>query len=83
VEQQQTAPPEQKKQDEPSAPVAATTTEEQPADPTAAEAPTDPTAYYEDFWNYVAYYGEEAARTAYGPWAPPVGTPNPHSQPVS
>lgn len=40
--------------------------------------PTDPTAYYDDFWRYVSYYGEEAARTYYGAWSPSVGTPNPN-----
>ena len=39
--------------------------------------PTDPTAYYGMFWDYAAYYGEEAARANYGSWAPPVGTPPP------
>ena len=34
-------------------------------------------AYYEDFWKYVDYYGEEAARAYYQTWAPPVGTPRP------
>ena len=38
------------------------------------EVPTDPTYYYKDFWSYAAYYGEAAARTYYGGWAPPVGT---------
>ena len=39
--------------------------------------PTDPTAYYNDFWLYSSYYGESAARTYYGAWSPPVGTPAP------
>jgi len=43
----------------------------------ATPAPTDPTAYYNDFWKYTQYYGEEAARKYYGAWSPPVGTPNP------
>lgn len=36
-------------------------------------------AYYEVFWQYAAYYGEEAARKHYGAWSPPVGTPNPNA----
>ena len=38
---------------------------------------TDYTAYYKEFWNYAAYYGEAHARTAYGLYAPPQGTPPP------
>lgn len=34
--------------------------------------------YYEDFFRYSYHYGEEAARAAYGAWAPPEGTPNPY-----
>ena len=34
-------------------------------------------AYYDVFWQYAGYYGEEAARKHYGAWSPPVGTPNP------
>lgn len=41
------------------------------------EVPTDPTAYYEDFWKYAVYYGEAAARLYYGAWSPPEGTPPP------
>ena len=33
----------------------------------------DPTAYYPDFWNYAAYYGEAAARQYYTTWSPPEG----------
>ena len=40
--------------------------------------PTDPTAYYDQFWKYAGYYGEEAARKYYGAWSPPVGTKNPN-----
>lgn len=57
-----------------SAPAAAT-------DSTAAttnETPTDPTAYYDAFWRYAQYYGEETARQYYGAWSPPAGTPNPY-----
>mmetsp|Transcript_25429 Transcript_25429/g.51314 ORF Transcript_25429/g.51314 Transcript_25429/m.51314 type:complete len:448 (+) Transcript_25429:107-1450(+) len=36
-------------------------------------------AYYDVFWQYAAYYGEEAARKHYGAWSPPVGTPNPNA----
>jgi hypothetical protein len=43
----------------------------------AAAAPTDPTAYYNDFWQYASYYGEVAARAYYGAWSPPEGTPPP------
>ncbi|GMI23641.1 hypothetical protein TrCOL_g11311 [Triparma columacea] len=60
----------------------------QPAAPAPAQAPasaptqeavaTDPTAYYEQFWQYTSYYGEEAARKYYGAWSPPVGTPHPN-----
>lgn len=45
----------------------------------AAPAPTDPTAYYDAFWRYVQYYGEDAARAYYGAWSPPAGTPNPYA----
>lgn len=34
----------------------------------------DPTAYYNDFWQYASYYGEAAARQYYTSWAPPEGT---------
>ena len=37
-------------------------------------------AYYDVFWQYASYYGEEAARQHYGAWSPPVGTPNPNTQ---
>jgi len=43
----------------------------------AAGASGDPTAYYQQFWEYAAYYGEDAARQAWGAWAPPVGTAPP------
>ena len=35
-------------------------------------------AYYEQFFRYAYYYGEDAARQYYGAWSPPVGTPNPY-----
>lgn len=41
------------------------------------QAQTDYTAYYKEFWDYAAYYGEVHARTAYGLYAPPQGTPPP------
>lgn len=45
---------------------------------TSSEAtPTDPTAYYKDFWAYASYYGEAAARAYYTTWSPPEGTPPP------
>lgn len=37
-----------------------------------------PDAYYEEFFRYSYYYGEDAARQHYGAWAPPPGTPNPY-----
>ena len=37
----------------------------------------DPTAYYTEFWQYAAYYGEAAARAYYKAWSPPEGTPPP------
>jgi far upstream element-binding protein len=37
----------------------------------------DPTAYYNDFWQYAMYYGEAAARLYYGAWSPAEGTPAP------
>ncbi|GAX22922.1 far upstream element-binding protein [Fistulifera solaris] len=37
-----------------------------------------PDAYYEEFFRYSYYYGEDAARQHYGAWSPPVGTPNPY-----
>jgi len=43
----------------------------------AAVDPNDPTAYYEQFWQYCTYYGEKAAREFYGAWSPPEGTPPP------
>ena len=52
------------------------------ADPAAAAAaaaavPTDPTAYYTDFWLYASYFGEAAARIYYTQWSPPEGTQPP------
>ena len=44
------------------------------ADPTPAPVPTDPTAYYGDYWLYASYYGEAAARVYYALWSPPEGT---------
>jgi far upstream element-binding protein len=48
----------------------------------AVAAPTPqqpaPDAYYEEFFRYSYYYGEDAARQHYGAWSPPVGTPNPY-----
>ena len=35
-------------------------------------------AYYEQFFRYAYYYGEDAARKYYGAWSPPPGTPNPY-----
>ena len=54
----------------------------QAAAPTPAPAPASGQpahdAYYDVFWQYAGYYGEEAARKHYGAWSPPVGTPNPN-----
>lgn len=44
---------------------------------TSAEVPSDPTAYYNDFWTYASYYGEAAARLYYTTWSPPAGTSPP------
>lgn len=47
--------------------------------PVAAAAPAPAAdAYYEQFFRYSYYYGEDAARQHYGAWSPPVGTPNPY-----
>lgn len=35
-------------------------------------------AYYEQYFRYEYYYGTDAARSYYGAWSPPVGTPNPY-----
>jgi hypothetical protein len=43
----------------------------------STEVPSDPTAYYNDFWKYATYYGEAAARVYYGAWSPPAGTAPP------
>jgi far upstream element-binding protein len=60
--------------------VATATTAPAPA-PAAAAGDQQPAhdAYYEVFWQYAGYYGEEAARAHYGAWSPPVGTPNPNA----
>jgi far upstream element-binding protein len=55
---------------------AATTTATATALAPAGEIAHD--AYYEVFWQYASYYGEEAARKHYGAWSPPEGTPNPN-----
>lgn len=49
----------------------------------STEAPSDPTAYYNDFWQYAAYYGEAAARVYYGAWSPPEGTQPPEGVTVA
>lgn len=50
--------------------------------PTPAPAPApqqqQSDAYYEQFFRYAYYYGEDAARQYYGAWSPPAGTPNPY-----
>lgn len=60
---------------------AATTTTTTAAAPAAATSDAQPAhdAYYDVFWQYASYYGEEAARKHYGGWSPPVGTPNPNA----
>ena len=45
----------------------------------AAAFPAD--AYHNDFWNYVGWYGEDAARATYGAYAPPVGSKPPPPPP--
>lgn len=51
---------------------------QEPAAAAVPEAvPSDPTAYYNDYWQYATYYGEAAARIYYGAWSPPEGTPPP------
>lgn len=60
-----------------------TATGDSSASTTAASVPTDPTAYYNDFWKYAEYYGEDAARLYYGAWSPPVGSINPNSSTTS
>jgi far upstream element-binding protein len=61
---------------------ATTTTAAAPAassDPAAGGQQPAHDAYYDVFWQYASYYGEEAARKHYGAWSPPVGTPNPNA----
>ena len=60
------------------APASATDAAAAPAPASSDATPTDPTAYYDAFWRYAQYYGEETARKYYGAWSPPVGTPNPY-----
>jgi len=45
--------------------------QQQSAASAAETAPTDHKAYYDQFWQYTAYYGEEAARKYYGFLSPP------------
>lgn len=47
--------------------------------PSARSQPTSD-AYYEQFFRYAYYYGEDAARQYYGAWSPPPGTPNPYGE---
>jgi far upstream element-binding protein len=56
----------------------ATQTAPAPAPAGPAQAATGADAYYEQFFRYAYYYGEEAARAYYGAWSPPAGTPNPY-----
>jgi len=49
----------------------------------STEVPSDPTAYYNDFWQYAAYYGEAAARVYYGAWSPPEGSQPPEGVTVA
>ncbi len=58
--------------------VAATASTPAPAAAASEQQPAHD-AYYEVFWQYAAYYGEDAARAHYGAWSPPVGTPNPNA----
>jgi far upstream element-binding protein len=54
----------------------------QAAAPATAAAPAATAqgadAYYEQFFRYAYYYGEDPAREYYGAWSPPPGTPNPY-----
>ncbi|CAJ1930533.1 unnamed protein product [Cylindrotheca closterium] len=52
--------------------------QEAPAPAVAAAPAPASDAYYEQFFRYSYYYGEDAARKHYGAWSPPVGTPNPY-----
>jgi far upstream element-binding protein len=45
---------------------------------TPAAENQSPDAYFEQFFRYSYYYGEDAARQYYGDWSPPIGTPNPY-----
>ena len=47
-----------------------------------AEVLLAPDAYYQDFWNYAGWYGEEAARQTYGAYAPPAGSIAPAAEPA-
>jgi len=49
-----------------------------PAPVAAAQQQPAADAYYEQFFRYAYYYGEDKARQYYGAWSPPVGTPNPY-----
>ena len=51
-------------------------------DPYAESQMLAPDAYYQDFWNYAGWYGEEAARQTYGAYAPPVGSQPPAAEPA-
>jgi hypothetical protein len=51
-------------------------TRQAPAPAPAAAPAAD--AYYEQFFRYAYYYGEDAARKYYAAWSPPVGMPNPY-----
>ena len=44
---------------------------------TQGETPA-PDAYYDAFFRYAYYYGEDAARQYYGAWSPPTGSVNPY-----
>jgi hypothetical protein len=61
---------------------AGATTTQAPAPAAAADASGQlaADAYYEQFFRYEYYYGEDAARKHYGAWSPPVGTPNPYGE---
>mmetsp|Transcript_9661 Transcript_9661/g.27487 ORF Transcript_9661/g.27487 Transcript_9661/m.27487 type:complete len:702 (-) Transcript_9661:1490-3595(-) len=51
--------------------------QQQPGAAAGAGAQSDD-QYHEQFFRYAYYYGEEAARSYYGAWSPPLGTPNPY-----
>jgi len=62
------------------APAPAASTPAPASAPSNADGQQAADAYYEQFFRYAYYYGEDAARKYYGAWSPPVGTPNPYGE---